>query len=111
MENRKIEVDITGMTCRHCAVSIESLLKNKEGITIASVNHESGKGEITFDGQMTTDEDIISTINSTKKYQARGTSSVLNAPAEPTFYDLIIIGGGSSAFSAAITAHELVYQF
>lgn len=107
MENRKIEVDITGMTCKHCAISIESLLKNKEGITVASVNHESGKGEITFDGKITTDEDIISTINSTKKYQARRTSSALHAPTEPAFYDLVIIGGGSSAFSAAITGHEL----
>lgn len=107
MEIKKIEVDITGMTCRHCAISIENLVKNRDGVSVATVDHESGKGEVTFDGDRITGEDIVNTINGTKKYQVSGTSVPGSVLSEPGQYDLIIIGGGSSAFSAAITAHKM----
>ena len=106
MKNQKIEVDITGMTCKDCAISIENLLKQKAGIAVARVNYESGKGEITFDAGSTTDEEIANTINVTGKYQVRNRSLLSHPSAGSNHFDLIIIGGGSSAFSAAITAHE-----
>lgn len=107
MENKKLEVGITGMNCRHCAVSIEQLLASKKGIVVTTVNHESGKGEILFDSDQITENQIINTINNTNKYQVSSSISVNSATVSIPNYDLIIIGGGSSAFSAAITAHEM----
>src|SRR5258708_4544572 len=44
----KISLDITGMTCDHCAVSIERLLEKKKGILSKKVSYASGKGELTY---------------------------------------------------------------
>lgn len=111
MKEEKIQVEITGMTCDHCAVSIEKLLKAKEGITEADVHHPSGKGEFSFDTDKISKEEILNTINKTKNYRAK----ILPAVTVPLpkggvgsglHFDLIIIGGGSAAFAAAIKANE-----
>ncbi|MBS1490904.1 MAG: mercury(II) reductase [Bacteroidetes bacterium] len=50
-------------------------------------------------------QEIIDTINASKSYRVAGNGSE-NGPGKNHF-DLIIIGGGSAAFSAAIKAEEL----
>lgn len=67
---KKIKVEITGMTCEHCAVNIEKFLKNKEHIIDAKINWKEGKGEIS---NKINQDDILGIINSTKNYRVKST--------------------------------------
>ena len=100
-----LSVDITGMTCDHCAVSIEKRFEGKQGIVNKKVTYGKNKGEFTYDSSNITKQEIIDTINATKKYRVVG-NGMANGSGKNHF-DLIIIGGGSAAFSAAIKAEEL----
>lgn len=103
----KMSLEISGMTCDHCAVSIERLLEKKNGILSKKVNYASGKGEIAFNPDHITKEEIIQSINQTPTYRAKETNNNGLTKSKATHFDLIIIGGGSGAFSAAINANEL----
>ncbi len=42
----KIEIDISGMTCGHCAASITKELSAVPGTEVLEVNHQTGKAII-----------------------------------------------------------------
>lgn len=116
MKTESIKLDITGMTCDHCATGIEKLLSKTEGVTAAKVSYAKAICECAFDPSKTSKEEIITAINSTKNYKAHfngaelGTEKDLAAGEDlggGGAFDLIIIGGGSAAFSAAIKAESL----
>jgi len=102
MKEEKLSLEITGMTCDHCAISIEKLLEKKNGIVSKKVSHAESKGEITFNETVISKEEIINAINETTNYKAKEVSNI-----RTNNFDLIIIGGGSAAFSSAIKANEL----
>ncbi|MBI3502278.1 MAG: mercury(II) reductase [Bacteroidetes bacterium] len=103
MKEEKIKVEITGMTCDHCAASIEKLVKTKEGVTDVKVNWKDGKGAINFNSDKISEDEIADTINNTKNYKVK---SITYSNLNTSHFDLIIIGGGSAAFAAAIKANE-----
>jgi mercuric reductase len=107
VKEEKLLLEITGMTCDHCAVSIERLLEKKNGILSKKVSHASGKGEIAFNPDHISKEEIIQSINQTPTYRAKETHNNGLPNIRSNHFDLIIIGGGSAAFSAAIKANEL----
>lgn len=47
MQNQTLEVK--GMTCGHCKMSVEGALKELDGVTNSEVNLETGKVEVTYD--------------------------------------------------------------
>ncbi len=101
---RTVELDIEGMTCDHCAQTVEKQFTGNKGIIAKEVSYPTGSGQFTFDPGQITREQIIATINATGHYTVAG-------EVEPEFpsdnsFDLIIVGGGSGAFAAAITAGE-----
>ena len=107
MENKttSLALDIRGMSCDHCAAFIEKKLKEKKGITGQQVRYGSHSGEITYDPAIISKQDIVDTINAIGNYRAVEKTDV---PARSKdHFDLIIIGGGSAAFSAAIKAESL----
>ncbi len=106
VKEENISLDISGMTCDHCAVSIERLLEKQNGILSKKVGYANGKGEIAFNPSQISKEEIIQSINQTSSYQAKETNNS-NSNLITQHFDLIIIGGGSAAFSAAIKANEL----
>lgn len=121
MRNEKLIVEITGMTCDHCAKSIEKSLAKNESIKEVQVSYPRGRGEFTFDSSQTSKDQIIGTINSMGNYKVvsetnNGSGSqntnlseemaTSKSPSKNRF-KLIIIGGGSAAFSAAIKAEGL----
>lgn len=106
MTQETIYLNITGMTCDHCASGIEKLLSKNEGVTEAKVSYPKASCECSFDPSKTSKEEIISTINGTKNYRVKGEISKSGSGGNNQF-DLIIIGGGSAAFSAAIKAESL----
>lgn len=103
----KMVIEISGMTCDHCAVSIERLLEKKKGILSKKISYASGKGEIVFNPDHISKEEIIHSINLTPAYRAKEANVNVLAETKVKQVDLIIIGGGSAAFSAAIKANEL----
>ena len=107
VKEEKLSLEVTGMTCDHCAVSIERLLEEKNGILLKKVSYASGKGEITFNPDQISKEEIIQSINQTPTYRAKEANNNGLGKGSGNHYDLIIIGGGSAAFSAAIKANEL----
>ncbi len=99
-----VEYKIKGMTCEHCASSIEREFENKSGVVEKSVDYRSGKGSFSYNPDEISKEDIISTIGGTGHYSVEGELDSGQGPCNE--YDLIIIGGGSGAFAAALKANE-----
>lgn len=115
-----VTLKIKGMTCTGCSAHIEKDMNATKGILSSAVNHETGKGLFTIDTNKLSKSDVINAVNSVGDY------SVVNNVDEEDFstatsdnttkkyiskanhnYDLIIIGGGSAAFSAAIKAESI----
>lgn len=107
MKEEKFQVEITGMTCDHCATSIEKLVGKIKGVVKADIQYSNGKGEFFFNPDSTNKEEIIDTINNTKNYKVKSVSENGNITSSKNNFDLIIVGGGSAAFSAAIKAESL----
>ena len=103
---QEVTFEITGMTCDHCAASIEKRFAEMDGIVGKSVSYQEGQGHFTFDPSKLSKETIINTINK-GNYRAVQEVGSTNISPGSNQYDLIIIGGGSAAFSAAIHANEL----
>ena len=105
MKQEVVKLEITGMTCDGCARTIEKKFEGKEGVLDKTVSYTKGEGTFIFDESKITKEDIIETINNTGHYKVKG--ELNNKHKTGSDFDLIIIGGGSAAFAAAIKASEL----
>jgi mercuric reductase len=105
MAIQTLKLKISGMTCEHCAKTIEKRVSEFEGVISKLVSFSEKKGEFQFDSEKISASDIINAINSTEQYRVVGI--IKDGDDEQTQYNLIIIGGGSAAFSAAIKASEL----
>jgi len=107
MNKETLKLEISGMTCDHCATGIEKLLYKNEGIKDANVSYPKATCECSFDPSKTSKEEIVNTINETKNYKVKTIIENENKVSNGNHFDLIIIGGGSAAFSAAIKAESL----
>ncbi len=106
-EIKVLRLSIEGMSCNGCAASIESQL-NHPGILNKEISYDKGSGEILIDTSQVTPQEIGQLIQGMSSYRVshmdvRDKDSSTQRPS----FDLIIIGGGSAAFSAAIKANEL----
>lgn len=45
----KTTMDVQGMSCGHCKMSVEGALTKLDGVSVAEVNLEAGKVDVTFD--------------------------------------------------------------
>jgi len=102
---KELELNIEGMTCDHCAVSIEKNLAKLNGVKSSNVSYPDGTATVSFDESETSESSIVDTVNQTGKYRVTGTSG--NEKDGENRFDLVIIGGGSAAFAAAIRTSEL----
>ncbi|MCZ7571086.1 MAG: mercury(II) reductase [Ardenticatenaceae bacterium] len=118
----EVELMITGMTCSSCAQHVQSALEEVPGVRRARVpGWQSGRAFVTADEGLTTDE-LVAAVHAAG-YRAApvagegGLAPVAapprRAPGHPTEReaaqrpDLLVIGGGSAGFAAAIRAAEL----
>src|SRR3972149_10181447 len=99
------EFKIKGMTGDHCAQTITKKFEGKEGIASKNISYPAGSGKFEFDPGKISKEEIAEIINSTGHYKVSGEVNE-NWNTQKQF-DLIVIGGGSAAFSAAIRAESL----
>ncbi|MHB1176012.1 MAG: mercury(II) reductase [Sulfuriferula sp.] len=99
------DLHITGMTCEHCARSIEKALSAVTGVTRAEVSYANGSARI----ETTADVNVSKLIRTIMDagYSAEPAD---DATATPAGYmsglSVAVIGSGSSAFAAAIRAVE-----
>lgn len=105
MAIKTLKLEISGMTCDHCAKTIEKKVSDVEGLASKAVSYPEKNGEFQFDDEKTSSAEIVEAINSTKQYKV--IKEISDSKEEQAKYDLIIIGGGSAAFAAAIKASEL----
>jgi copper chaperone CopZ len=71
----KVEIQIEGMTCGHCAMSITKELTAIEGVGAVNVDHAAGKAEVEVDG---VSNDQLSDAVAEAGYKATGFAT-LNA--------------------------------
>lgn len=109
MNNRKtLKAKINGMHCEHCVSSVSNAIKNINGVEEVKIDDwRNGNTEIIFSNDISTNllEEVVKkagyTIETIQESQFHGTTSW------GYDFDLLIIGGGSAAFAAAIKASEL----
>lgn len=51
-------LDVRGMTCGHCKISVEGALKGLEGVFAAEVDLNSGKVKVTYDESKVSSENM-----------------------------------------------------
>ena len=59
----KIELNIEGMHCGACAIGIQMLVSQMDGVKSVEVSYEGKKGAFEFDSAKTTKEQIIKEID------------------------------------------------
>lgn len=69
-EGTKAKLMVTGMTCGACAAKVTAALKGVEGVTAASVDHETGDTRIAFDATKTDIDALIAVVEKLGKYKA-----------------------------------------
>lgn len=57
----KIQLKVSGMSCGHCKMSVEKVLKEL-GASEVNVDLESGSVQISYDESTTTEEMIVNSI-------------------------------------------------
>ncbi|MCH7662551.1 MAG: mercury(II) reductase [Chloroflexi bacterium] len=119
-KNKKLEFDIRGMTCESCAAHVEKSLASIPGVAVANVpGWESGKATVRVEGRVEID-DLVQSVqkagysaspvgngNGSLRAKKRSGSLVLN---DGGGIHLMVIGGGSAGFAAAIKGAELGYR-
>jgi P-type Cu+ transporter len=58
----RLDIPVTGMSCASCAVSIEHVLSDVEGVREAGVNYASGKATVLFDPERAGANNLVSSI-------------------------------------------------
>lgn len=111
---KNIALDILGMTCEHCAVTVQKALRNVPGVQDARVSFSQGRAEIDLAADVPTTS-LVAAVNLVgygaiapgEAASATGTGQAV-AKADPgaTGIHVVIVGSGSAAFAAAIRAVE-----
>jgi mercuric reductase len=111
MNTETIRLTIEGMTCDHCAVGIGSALTKLKGVHEAKVSYADEAAVVEVEPAVRL-QDILRTVENAGQYRARieGSHAVQGTPrahSDSRAGDVLIIGGGSAAFAAAIRAADL----
>lgn len=117
MAKNRIELDIRGMTCSSCAIHVKKSLLSVPGVVNVDVpGWESGEATVVADKEI--DTKTLSSAVANAGYHA-AVKSIQNlenlagaelANQEDVDFDLLVIGGGSGGFAAAIKGEELGYR-
>ena len=110
-ETREVTLEIQGMTCGHCERTVANALKTVPGVAeVLSVSSASGLARIEA-GPESTAERIEEAVEKAG-YRVRvpeaptGSSPAVLVRTDAEF-DLVVLGGGSAGFAAAIKGAEL----
>lgn len=62
--NDKLVLNITGMTCGHCVMTVRKALESLSGVKEAVVSLDEGKAVVTYDPAQVGAEDMIRKVES-----------------------------------------------
>jgi mercuric reductase len=102
-----IELSISGMTCEHCARTVEGALSAVAGVESASVSYEQETARVDVKSDVAR-EVLVDAVRA-KGYGAEvvsGGSARTRATRSPSALRIAIVGSGSAAFASAIRAAE-----
>ena len=99
-----IKLKITGMTCEHCAKTVKKAIESVEGVEKAEVYFPQGYAEVEGNADI---NQIIKAVENAG-YGASLIEEEKNVYiSKGDVYDLVVLGGGSAGFAAAIKASDL----
>jgi mercuric reductase len=109
---RVLTIEVAGMTCDHCERSVSKALQSVPGVeTVLEVSHTAAIARVTAGPEVTADQ--IERAVARAGYRAR-VNEQPRSPEAPSVvvrsggaFDLVVVGGGSAGFAAAIKAAEL----
>jgi mercuric reductase len=100
-----LDFRISGMTCDHCASSLQAALSKVEGARNASVSYAEGHASVEVSSG--TQADAIIQVIRASGYDAQPENKDPPAKAAPgSALKVVIIGSGSASFAAALRATE-----
>jgi len=59
---KKVGLSIAGMHCNSCASGIQMVLQSTDGVINASASYDTKKGEVEFDEEKTTLDNVLKAI-------------------------------------------------
>ena len=115
MSMQTLDFQITGMTCDHCASTLQQALGQVRGVRSATVSYPARQASVALDAGVQA-ETLIKAIRA-KGFDATLQSAAVKEPAfsvaPPTSVPgagaalkVVIIGSGSASFAAALRAAE-----
>lgn len=115
MNIETLDLQITGMTCDHCASSLQEALVRVSGVRNATVSFPARQATVALDAGVQADT-LINAIRATG-FDAKLQSEAVKPPASPaspltscavadTEIKVVIIGSGSASFAAALQAAD-----
>ena len=107
----QVTLDVQGMTCDGCAAHVEKALRGVTGVEDVKVpGWRAGRATVVAGAQVTNEALIRSVEADAYRAQARERQAIREGRrfvSGGETYDLMIVGGGSAAFAAAIRAADL----
>lgn len=109
-DRRELVIEVRGMTCAHCEQRVAQALGSVPGVEVLDVSHERGQARIAAGPTVAAERIEEAVAKAGYRAQVRpegGPGGVpVKAGGEDRF-DLLILGGGSAGFAAAIRGAEL----
>jgi mercuric reductase len=109
---KELTIEIRGMTCDHCERSVAKALQSVPGVQqVLEVSHGEAKARV-MAGPETTADRIERAVEKAGyrarvKNQSKGTDAPAAIARDGSEFDLLIVGGGSAGFAAAIKGADL----
>ncbi len=106
--SQKIVFSITGMTCAHCAQSVEKALMAIPGVDSAQVSLANNQAEVVFRSPIPTETLLVAVTQAGfgAEMKQDNVSDSARLPAESEPLHVAIIGSGGAAMAAALKAVE-----
>ncbi|MGH7672578.1 MAG: mercury(II) reductase [Gemmatimonadales bacterium] len=110
-EPHELTIEVTGMTCDHCERTVAKALRSVPGVQdVLEVSHPRALARVTA-GPAATSQRIEAAVANAgyraKVREAPRAESPAVIDRDAGDFDLLIVGGGSAGFAAAIRATEL----
>ncbi len=109
---KELTIEVQGMTCDHCERSVAQALQSVPGVhEVLEVSHADAKARVMAGPEATADQIERSVeqagYRARVKKQFRGTDAPAAITRDGSEFDLLIVGGGSAGFAAAIKGADL----
>ncbi len=114
-EVEQLELDVRGMTCDSCALHVTKALKSVTGVQEADIpGWQSGRATVVAEGGVKA-EALAAAVREAGYAATVKTRKAVGGPSPENVgggnqFDLMVIGGGSAGFAAAIKGAELGFK-